>query len=134
MQRGVAGAKIIERQLGSEAADGEQGIAGIVRQRSFRQFHLKPVRRQAGFRQRPLNCANQRGTVPKLQRRDVDRDAERSVGTSGGPACRVSAGRSQDPFAQQVDQPDLLSERNEIVWGNQAADRVAPADQRLEPG
>ena len=50
------------------------------------------------------------------------------------PAGALSAGLSQDPLADLCDQPCLLEQWDEVVGLNDAAQRVAPADQGLHSG
>ena len=58
-----------------------------------------------------------------------------SMSRSGPPAARRAttrpAGLGQDPAAERQDRPVLLGQADELVRVGQAADRMAPADERL---
>ena len=49
------------------------------------------------------------------------------------PARRLSAGFLEDIATERLDQTDLLGERDEFVWPDEATNRMAPSDERLDP-
>jgi hypothetical protein len=65
----------------------------------------------------------------ELDRRQVDRDRDVLR-----PFGRLGAGGPQHPFADLVDQPDFLGERDEHRRADRPVLGMVPADQRLEPG
>ena len=54
--------------------------------------------------------------------------------TCCGPFRGFRAGGSEHPFADLVDEPDFLGERDEQRRADRPLLRMVPADQRLEPG
>ena len=69
----------------------------------------------------------------ELTGRQVDAHHELRFGQRVHPAPRLAAGRFQHPAPDRDDQPGLLGERNERQRRDEAARRVLPADERLEP-
>ena len=65
--------------------------------------------------------------MDELNRRDIDRDAQRHR-----PGRGVAAGPLQRPVAQRLDLVDFFGDRNELGRWNEAFVRMLPAHQRLE--
>ena len=84
---------------------------------------LKPVRRQAGCRQRVGNRLDEPRT-PELRGREIDGDLQ-IVGPLRGCGTSVADG----PFAERHDQPDFLGQRDEGIRRNHALFGVAPANE-----
>ena len=73
-------------------------------------------------------CWSWSGDRLTLTKKSVDRPGPRSQ------AATCSAGLGEDPPAEGQDQPVLLGQRDELVRRDEAAGRVAPADERLDAG
>ena len=69
----------------------------------------------------------------ELPRRQVDRHEQvRAVRPRVAPGGGLAAGGLEDPASERHDQPGLLGQRDERHRRHQAADRVLPANERLE--
>src|SRR5262249_38316397 len=70
----------------------------------------------------------------ELPRGEVDGDLERlAPGARAAPARRVPARLAEHPFAEAVDLPALLGERDEVLGEDEAAARMPPPHQRIAP-
>ena len=63
----------------------------------------------------------------------VDRHDERRAGRAATPGDRLATGGLEHPASERADQPGLLGHRDERERRDEAAGRVLPADERLEP-
>ena len=71
--------------------------------------------------------------VLELERRQVDADRPSdSTGPAGGATPRPAGGRLQDGPAEREDRAVLLGQADEVGRVDDAAGRVAPADERLD--
>ena len=130
-ERRVSGAEIIQRYgdpHGAQLMQRRQGAHGVLQQDRFRDLQLQPVRPQAGC----VECFPHGGdkiAFLELNRRQVHGNAD-----VGRPVLRLETGHSQHPLADRDDHPRLLGDGDKVQRGDQAADRVVPAQQRLKPG
>jgi hypothetical protein len=88
---------------------------------------FETARRQARIHQDVGDRLDQIGLL-QLYRGQVDRDLE-----AGIPLCGFTRGFAQNPFADRVNRPGFLRDRNELVRAYQAPLGVDPAQQRLVP-
>jgi hypothetical protein len=110
-QAGVAGAEIVHRNAHTERAQRvqrRQHLAAFFQQQGLGDFQFQPPRRQAGLFQR-IHHHRQQIADPKLQRRQVDRDAN-----IVRPEGRVHAGAAQHQAAERIDQAGLLGDGDEF--------------------
>ena len=127
-QARIAGAEVVERKLHAERLEPQHrgfGAFDVAEQRRLGELELEPLRIEAGFRQNPLDHADEIEPA-ELQRRDVDRNRDPR------PCHAVEAGPPQHLGAELDDEPGMLGDRDEFGRRDEAARRVRPARQRLD--
>ena len=130
-QAGIAGAEIVHRYAHAKRTQRVQRgehLAALFQQQGFGDFELEPLWRQAGLFQR-IHHHRQQIAAAKLQRRQIDRDADII-----GPVRRVHAGAAQHQPAERIDQAGLFGDGDEFGRRDHAALGMRPAHQRLEAG
>src|SRR5262245_30250208 len=121
-ERTVALAEIVKDQPDAEGTKPfERGKrCGIVaKEDAFCDFQLEPARLQRTGGQRPEHRPCESGTG-QLGSGDIDRDPHLAI-----PARSFGAGFANDPITDLVDQAGILDNRDELVWRNVAAPRMA---------
>ena len=134
-ERGVAGPEVVDGDPYADGAERRQhldGEDGVLHGRALGDLDLEVARVEAGLLEDAADARRQAALL-ELQRRQVDGEAQ--VGLAGGvPGHRLLAGAAQRPLADRHDQARLFRHRDEGVGRHQAAARVLPAQQRLDPG
>ena len=128
--RRIAGAEIVERDADAERAQALQHIEGraiVAEEHAFGDFELDPVAGQLVAGERLADDVRQRRRDDLLGA-DVERDGDRFRPGRGG-----AAGFVDHPVADRRHEPAFLGDRDEDVGRDEAALRMIPADQRLEP-
>lgn len=126
----VARAEIVHGDADPEAPQGVQGRQGgdvVLEQDRLRDLEFEALGPKPAGRQ-GLAHGGDDDFVAELHRRDVDRDLD-----AVGPAHGLLAGGFQAPGAQRHDETDLLGDGDEFARRDEAARRVDPAHQGLEP-
>ena len=132
-QRGVAGAKVIERKADAvvlELLHFFNHAFDVSQQHALGQLQQQAVRAGIAARQRCQHLRDKVGLM-KLPGADVDRHFQRAQQGVGLPAGQGGAGAAQHPLANRQNQPALLGQRNEQARRDKAALRVLPAQQGL---
>ena len=132
-QRGVAGAKVVQREahaLRAQRLHGVGGVGDIVQHQAFGQLQDQPVGVSAAAVQGALHLGDKLW-VAKLPRADVDRQRQRVGQGVALPALELQAGLLQHPLAQRQDQARAFSNRNKHRRRDAAKLRVRPAQQHF---
>ena len=102
---------------------------GIGHHRAFGELELQAARIEAGI----LDSAG--GYASRLPCRNCEAVTLTATRSGGRPsrchALALPAGFAQHPFADGVDEPAFLGERDEVLGHDHAALRMPPADQRF---
>ena len=130
-QRGIAGAEVIHDHRNTGHFQPQQvrrcGL-DVGDERVFGDLQFQSCGRQASGRQRLLDNPGQ-VRLRQLRYRQIDRNLHFLR-----PAHRVAAGLAQHPVAQRHHQADVFGQGQELGGVEQAALRMAPAQQRFEAG
>ena len=131
---GVARPEIVDRLSDAHAAKFEGGAhqeLRLIGERRLGEFDHHPVGGDAAAGEQ-LREHRQRLRIDQVTRREVHRAAQVE------PLVAQLRGRREEPaqhqFAQRLDQPRLLGERNEVAGGHHRAVRTDPARKRLCAG
>ena len=128
IERGIAGAEVVERQADAEIVEllhGRERAVIVLEQQTFGDLEFEPLRRQSRLRQRGDHLQGETA-VAELHRRQVDGDLD-----AVRPTRRLGAGAVQGPVADRDDLPGFLGDRDEHRRRHFAAGRMRPAQQRL---
>ena len=131
-ERRIAGAEIVDRDADAERLQPQQGLLHlhqIRHQHALGQLELEPLAGEAGVAQHLLHRLDEVARL-ELHARQVHRH-RRTVEHAAGPALGTARRLVQRPAADRQHQAALLGDRDELVRQQQAAARMAPADQRL---
>ena len=134
--RCVGGAEIVDEHPEPTLAEGLEAPAyglGIANQLRLRKLHGDPPDAHPGSRHRRRDVAGE-PRVRELARGHVDVDHERTAQQALVlPGAGLADRLPEDPAAKRNDEARLLGQADERSREQQAARRVGPADQGLEP-
>ena len=131
MQRGIAGAEIVQRDADAERAELVQRRERrvVVRdQDGFGDLQLQPARVEPGLGERSGDLQRQRP-----DRNWIGETLTAMLTSAGQVAASAQAVRSTH-CADLHDQAGFLGDRDEVGRRDHAAHRMPPAQQRLEAG
>ena len=135
LKRRVAGPEVVERDAHPEGLQppqaGHRGLA-VGEEDAFGDLERQRVCLEPRSDEDGGDVVDE-ADIEQLTRREVHRDAEVEVGMRPLPHDGLRARLRQHPPTELDDQPGLLGERDELARGKEAARRVLPTHQRLEP-
>ena len=132
-ERGIAGAKIVDRDRNAEAVELAQIVCDrvyVLHHDIFGQFQLEAARIEAGLR-KDARDLQRHVLLAKLDRRHVDGDPERREAVAL-PDARVRAGLAQHPFVDRNDEAVFLGLRQEGPRADDTDAWTVPAQKRLD--
>src|SRR6266850_2808019 len=133
-QARVACPKFVDSYTNSqrlEPLDGLHRRTRVLGKHALLQVQFQVLRREIGRPQHPFDERDQAG-LSELDWGYIDRYGKRRL--LGQQRLDALACRLQHPFANRNYEPQLLAQRNELLWQQNSACRVIPANKCLGPG
>ncbi len=115
---------------GTQFLHGRDGLVNPVHDGAFGDFQLQAAGRQACLGEDAAYRLDE-FRLAELVRRNIDRHFAH-VDALVEPGLDLAAGGEQHPVAERQDQAAFLGDRDELGRANQAALRVAPANQGFD--
>ena len=131
-QRRVPGAEVVDRDPQASTVQVPEDLlrtVGIHHGRGLRDLDQHVRRIDAAIDDASEDPLREVG-LPELPRREVEPDLE--VDVELAPGLRLVHELPHHPVTDQLDQAELLGERDELVRGHHRAVGLDPADQRLD--